>query len=363
MSPLLPLFEEAISLQMELPNRSVLIYGAGNSGRLVASYLQTKGIEVLAFIDQRYSTDRILLDKPIHSLSKALELFGPWTAVLIAINNRAVNMVDVMQAISAAGFKTVFNLFHYVSQYPQDSTFRYFLTNPVTLKNEYQNAQSFLNVLSDQKSKKLFIDFLRFRLSGNYCFSPLPELDHQYAPKDIPVWKNPMRLIDCGAYVGDSIDSMRQYGFDLEAVIALEPDPKNYKVLCENIKEISGIYLPCGVSSTSCTVQFACGNGEASKAEKHGSQSVQMITIDESFPNWSPTLIKMDIEGGEYPALIGASKTIARYRPGLALSAYHLPTDLWRLGLLIASMDLDYQFYLRSHGYSSFDTVLYAIPR
>ena len=96
---------------------------------------------------------------------------------------------------------------------------------------------------------------------------------------------------------------------------------------------------------------------------KDGGQSIQMISIDGAFPDWGPTLIKMDIEGGEYSALIGASKTITRYRPGLALSAYHLPTDLWRLGLLINSMDLGYQFYLRSHGYSSFDTVLYAIPR
>jgi FkbM family methyltransferase len=363
MSSVLPLFEEAVSLRMDLPNKSVLIYGAGNSGKMVANYLMANDIEVLAFIDQRYSSDKILLGKPIYSLSEALELFGQLTPLLISIHNRAVDMVAVTQIIGAAGFKEIFNLYHYVSQFPEDSTFRYFLANPSTLKNEYKDAQTFLSALSDEKSKKIFVDFLKFRLTGNYSFCPHPELDYQYAPQDIPAWKNPMRLIDCGAYDGDSISLMRQYGYVLEEVIALEPDYKNYKLLCEITKEIAGVYLPCGVSSESCTMQFHCGDGEASRAMKDGGHLIQMISIDEAFPSWGPTLIKMDIEGGEFPALMGASKTIAKYRPGLALSAYHLPTDLWRLGLLIASMDLGYQFYLRSHGYSSFDTVLYAIPQ
>ena len=362
MRSLMPLFERAISLQMELPNKSVLIYGAGNSGKLVAGYLQDNGIEVLAFIDQRPSFGKALLGKPIYSLSEAFQLFDQLTPVLISIHNRAVNMVEVAQAIRAAGFKDIFNLYHYVSRFPQDSTFRFFLANPSTLKNEYKDAQAFLSVLSDEKSSQLFIDILKFRLTGDYSFCPLPEIDYQYAPRDIPVWKNPMRLIDCGAYDGDSIDLMRKYGYDLEAVIALEPDPKNYELLCANTKGVSGIYLPCGASSTSGSMQFHCGDGEASRAVADGGQSIQMISIDEAFPNWGPNFIKMDIEGGEYPALIGATKTIARYRPGLALSAYPLPTDLWRLGLLIASMDLGYRLYLRSHGYSSFETVLYAIP-
>jgi FkbM family methyltransferase len=71
----------------------------------------------------------------------------------------------------------------------------------------------------------------------------------------------------------------------------------------------------------------------------------------------------MDIEGGEREAILGARYTIRRFRPGLAISAYHLPADLWQLGLLISEIDENYQFYLRSHGYSSFDTVLYAVSK
>ena len=77
----------------------------------------------------------------------------------------------------------------------------------------------------------------------------------------------------------------------------------------------------------------------------------------------APNFIKMDIEGGEREAILGARATIKKYKPGLAVSAYHLPTDLWGLGLLIAEIDSNYQFFVRSHAYSSFETVLYAVPK
>jgi len=74
-------------------------------------------------------------------------------------------------------------------------------------------------------------------------------------------------------------------------------------------------------------------------------------------------MIKMDIEGAELEAIKGARNTISNSRPGLAISAYHTPDDLWRLGLEINDIVEDYDFFLRCHAYSSFDTVLYALPR
>ena len=69
------------------------------------------------------------------------------------------------------------------------------------------------------------------------------------------------------------------------------------------------------------------------------------------------------LAGAEFEAIKGAQHSIAKYRPGLAISAYHTPGDLWRLGLLINDLASDYDFHLRCHAYSSFETVLYAFPR
>jgi Methyltransferase FkbM domain len=75
-----------------------------------------------------------------------------------------------------------------------------------------------------------------------------------------------------------------------------------------------------------------------------------------------PTMIKIDIEGGEPAALSGARRTIAIYRPKLAIAVYHRPMHLLELPHLIASFAPGYQFYLRHHGGFFLETVLYGIP-
>lgn len=340
----------------------VLIYGAGNAGRSVCQFLEQQGITVSCFIDQRHSDGQTLLGKSVLSIERAHTIYGSSIEVLVAIHNRGVNMSPLLAGLSAAGFAHIFTMFDFVNQFPQEPTFRFFLSSASSLAGEGVAAQTFLGLLEDEKSQQIYRDLIQFRTTGDYKFCPLPESENQYAPNDVPRWSSQLRLIDCGAYNGDSILMFKKYGYELESVIAFEPDLANYNLLIENMQGQAGVFLPCGVSSHAKTVRFSAGDGEASRATELGGISVQMLSIDSAFPGWAPNLIKLDVEGGEFDALLGAKKTIEMYRPGLAISAYHLPSDLWRLGLLIESMQLNYRFYLRSHAYSSFDTVLYAIP-
>ena len=56
--------------------------------------------------------------------------------------------------------------------------------------------------------------------------------------------------------------------------------------------------------------------------------------------------IKMDIEGAEIPALIGAKETIKRFKPKRAISAYHKWDDLFTISKLIHGTRDDYSYYL-----------------
>jgi FkbM family methyltransferase len=56
--------------------------------------------------------------------------------------------------------------------------------------------------------------------------------------------------------------------------------------------------------------------------------------------------IKMDIEGAETNALLGAEQTIRRYRPRLAISVYHNIQDFVRIPEWIANLGLGYRMYL-----------------
>ena len=101
----------------------------------------------------------------------------------------------------------------------------------------------------------------------------------------------------------------------------------------------------------------------ASNISKSGATVVQCTAIDDVLPNFAPNLIKMDIEGAEYDAILGARNTIASYLPGLAISLYHRPEHIWQLPFLVENIaPKKYQFFVRSHALNGFELVLYAIP-
>jgi len=341
----------------------LLIYGAGNTGKAVAKFLSSNRLRIHAFIDKNSSENMECEGYPVLSLEEAFGQFGSGTPILIAVHNRDVDIVKLMRTIQDAGFTNIYSMFDYARNFHGDSTFRFFLIDPFVLKSEKNNAQKFYDLLSDDLSKKIYLDLIKFRLSGDYFLCPQPIIENQYSPADVPRWKSPLRLIDCGAYNGDSIRLFESYQYEIETLIAFEPELPNFYQLIKNIKHINGVFLPCGVSSTAKTVRFKSGAGEAGRASSEGDITIQMMSIDESFAKAAPNLIKMDIEGGEREAILGAKATIIKHRPGLAVSAYHLPNDLWQLGLLIYEIEPNYQFYMRSHAYSSFETVLYAVPK
>lgn len=70
--------------------------------------------------------------------------------------------------------------------------------------------------------------------------------------------------------------------------------------------------------------------------------------------------IKMDIEGAEREALIGASKTIREFKPKLAISVYHLKDDLEVIPMIIKNIRSDYEMYLDCTTGFGGETVLFA---
>lgn len=340
----------------------VLIYGAGNTGKLICAHLERLGIYVVGFVDQDKRGRQDYCNRPLFSLDEVHEGLCS-KQVVISIHNRQVDLVAVIKTLKGRGFNDLITMVDYANANPADKTFRYFLSSSDVILAQEEQIRKFESLLSDDKSKYIYQRLLMFRLGHGYEYCPLPEAIDQYVPSDIRRWANPMRLIDCGAYDGDSIGIYQRADYEIESIVAFEPDLSNYKKLVENCGAMSAICLPCGVGETAGVLRFDSGEGEGSRVSDSGDTVIQICSIDETLENWAPTLIKMDIEGAEYDAIQGAKRTIAKSRPSLAISAYHTPDDLWRLGLAINDILDSYNFYLRCHAYSSFDTVLYALPR
>lgn len=87
-----------------------------------------------------------------------------------------------------------------------------------------------------------------------------------------------------------------------------------------------------------------------------------VCAVDDLLCGSRADVIKLDVEGAEYEALLGCRKTIETYRPRLMVSAYHRNEDLFALPLLIRRMHPEYRVYLRHHRYiPAWETCFYLI--
>jgi FkbM family methyltransferase len=151
-------------------------------------------------------------------------------------------------------------------------------------------------------------------------------------------------------------------------IYAFEPDAYAYHVLKKELSDIKDLeLLPYGISDIDGRLSFDATALGTSRIINDDSDAVgtltgiEVTTIDNfTKQNLPPTLIKMDIEGAEYDALVGARETLMKYKPKLAISAYHLDDDLVRLPLLIHETVPEYKLYLRHHANTWMETVIYA---
>lgn len=61
-------------------------------------------------------------------------------------------------------------------------------------------------------------------------------------------------------------------------------------------------------------------------------------------------------------SLIGASKTIVKDKPKLAVCIYHKPEDMITLPWYIKQLVPEYRLFIRHHSGREVETVLYAMP-
>ena len=118
-----------------------------------------------------------------------------------------------------------------------------------------------------------------------------------------------------------------------------------------------------GVWNENGEMCFSTGNyAESGRLVNKNSNDKKIVleTIDHIVSGKAVDIITMDIEGSELKALEGAYQTIQKYKPILAISAYHQLEDLWEIPLMIKKINSGYNIYYAHHCWNMNDTVCYA---
>jgi FkbM family methyltransferase len=281
---------------------------------------------------------------------------------IIGIMNPEVDILKIADDLKSQGWGEVVFFSDFAARILAENNINCSMLDPGVIHADSEVIQSLRGLFVDSESKDCldyFLDYVLTFTDNDNQITPNP-----YFVQDLPRWKSPLRILDCGAFDGDTIRQAIDNGYVVEEAICFEPDFNNFQKLISNTNSNeSRINLPVAVGSKAETLTFSAQSSSGSQVVEGAGTPVQCITIDSSFVNWKPNLIKMDIEGSEFQALLGAEATIRNSRPNLAISIYHRSSDIVQIPLwLKAVLGNNVGFYLRRHSRTVADTVLYVFP-
>jgi FkbM family methyltransferase len=338
--------------------RPVWIFGAGGFARALGQVLLDEGYQVYGFVVSE-PTHSKLLDLPVVGWSDVT-----WENVQLAMGvfSHMTSYTKILNEAHTAGFSKIFMPWELYTQFSHKLARRYWLSALNYITDNLNKIQSAVQILEDQESIDCLLNCLLFRVGLQNEYADYRSKDpHYFNDISLRPFKNkPIKIIDGGAYTGDSYDeAMRSTRVD--TAYLFEPDPKNYGSLTNNVG-INAICYPLALSNKDKTITFAGGEGPSSAAVDHGDLKILASSIDSLFKKEKIDFIKLDIEGSEADALHGAVDTLHRCRPVITMALYHKPGDIWELPLLVNKLVDNYKFYIRQHHSNSFESVFYAVP-
>lgn len=237
----------------------------------------------------------------------------------------------------------------------------------VMMTENVEKFKWFYEVLGDYRSKKVLIGIVSFWLDFNLRkLHMLTEtVFDDYFDLDLINCDQEEVFVDCGAYTGDSsLDFVKTYG-KYAKIYAFELAPSTYETLVKNTQMLENVItIQKGVGQTKKTIYIKdVENGAGNSVFREGDTKVEITTLDDEIDE-KITLIKMDIEGAEKDAILGAKDHIMNEKPRMMISTYHLPEDIFTIPFLVNEIRDDYKFYMRFNGHNGIwpcDYVLFAI--
>lgn len=341
--------------------KPILMYGMGNGADKILANLERCGVSVTDFFaSDGFVRGHAFHGKTVLSYSDAIARHGKDAIILVSFGSHRPEVVE--QIFSLADKHELYIPDVPVSAGSAVFTMDFFLSHA----NEWNEAYE---LLADEESRICMENILLYKLSGKPSYLKKAVSDEEAITSSL-LKNNYSSYMDLGAYTGDTINYYRERIPSIKRVFAMEPDARNYRKL-----------LACAEKHTDCEITAvqaaawdkeevltftAAGNRNSSGAADGTLHGAKIVSVPALPPDRVATeavaFIKYDVEGAEAEALWGTKEIIARSCPDMLVSAYHRSEDLFRLPLLIHSLEPRYKLYLRRLPcFPAWDIHLYAI--
>lgn len=253
---------------------------------------------------------------------------------------------------------------------PETGNYDHFVFGIKAVYEHVDDIRCLYNNVEDYRSRKVIYGLIKFWLELDFDYKNIIKENNfdDYFDLDILDGKISEEevFVDCGAYIGDTAEAYfrnfsqcrRMYLYDL-----IPANLRKAKMRLAEHEEI--IYRNVGLGEPEqCGMKIKIKDEESSvfaitdhDMEKDQQKSVseendleiEIVTLDSDIDE-RITFLKMDIEGSEINALMGAEEHIRNEHPKLAICAYHHYEHLWEIARLVRSFNADYKLYLRYNG-------------
>jgi FkbM family methyltransferase len=360
-----PHIEKKIIDAIKAFSAPIVLFGGGEILWYILIYLRYYGLEPACICDNDPAKQgTVRLGFPVYSYDRMQEKFAPSGGKYHIIVSTGPQYKDAIYAQLAQAHEK--NPVWYLRGYEvcgEKINYRYFRENIAKFEEAYA-------WLADDFSKKVFVNVLNAKLSGDFTLYEQIKKGSEYFDPEVIQLTNHEVLLDVGAYRGDTLAAfVRHTQAKYDAIIAFEPDNKTLAILQGVVSQQRMQKVEIhnkGAWNKHAFLRFHDGRAGSSRVSetsdlKLPGTSIEVDTIDNILAGRRVTYISMDIEGAEHNAILGAEQTIKKWKPIMAVCVYHKREDLFDILLLLKSLVPEYKFYLRHYTDVQTETVLYAL--
>ncbi|MCL2575616.1 MAG: FkbM family methyltransferase [Defluviitaleaceae bacterium] len=225
------------------------------------------------------------------------------------------------------------------------------------------------NYFEDERSKQTILNKIRLIFTDK-ALSANTDCDMYYV-REFVSFKDEDVFVDGGSFDGrDAVEFLQKHPNPQNCkVYSFEPNKASFESVVKAIKGFDNVVpVQKGLWSTETVLTFKESIDpllSSFVADNDASYSVPVTSLDVYFKDKDikdlPTFIKLDVEGAEREALLGASEIIKKCKPKLAICAYHKIEDIYELAQTILSIRDDYKLGLVQHPSWHSETVLYGV--
>lgn len=354
-------------------NKKILIYGAGGYGKRVIRLLIKYNLKdnIIAICDSNPDKwNKEIYGKKVMNI-KSIKFDEPVLAIIASECKKEIYEilknypVEIYKEVNYQKFMEEKMSMYYFKEEAENRigfNLKWFDEWKRLSENKELDISNIINSLSDEKSKLIIENRIKFYCSGdiNYIYNISVDNSEYFDEQILDLSDNEI-FVDCGSYIGDTIESFLENVRNYRKIYAFEPDQYNYYKLKEKFgKEEKIILYNCGVGKENATLSFSQDGNMWSSIDDTGNVEVKIKRMDNIIDE-KVTMIKMDIEGSELSALEGAQNIIKKYKPQLVICIYHKIEDIVTIPAYIKRLVPEYKLYIRQYDDTLFQTVLYAV--